>query len=260
MVTDTIQIISERPDLSARVVHVFCARWLTRWNITREVKPLKRKIDRRFRLVPEPATAHGNETLQLDEEYWREPNKRKGLGRSAVDLAARAVPILLVAVPMTTMHLPFLVAVEDLGTDPAVKQLRQVYMGLARRQVQRQPLEGVIHSRGLLSAATLHHVAHLVACQALHSVHVLSLEQVDDKAVVPHLVDLPFLVRSNLRREGLQRGLALGRHLNRLGPHLDTIQVLVQAVHDKRQELLRVVLLRARKVRLELDDGFLSVS
>jgi hypothetical protein len=82
----------------------------------------------------------------------------------------------------------------------------------------------------------------------------LTLEEVNDKAVVTLPVQRPLLVARDLWRKGLKCLLALRRHLD-LRLLLDPVQVLVQAVEHKGQELLRVVLLVARKQVVEADNA-----
>ena len=90
--------------------------------------------------------------------------------------------------------------------------------------------------------------AHFMTCEALHSVPILSLEEVDDEAVIAHAVDLPLLFARDLCRHLLELGFPFRRRLD--VPLLqDPVQVLVQAVQQEAQELLRVVLLRARELR-----------
>lgn len=54
VVTDTVQVVLERPDLGPRVVHVLGARGLTGGNEAGEVQPVERENDGRLGLVPEP--------------------------------------------------------------------------------------------------------------------------------------------------------------------------------------------------------------
>ena len=89
---------------------------------------------------------------------------------------------------------------------------------------------------------------HSVTREALHAVPILPLEEVDDEAVVAHAVDLPLLLARNLRGHPLELRLALWRAFD-LGLLQDPVQVLVQTVKQEAQELLRVVLFRARELR-----------
>lgn len=80
--------------------------------------------------------------------------------------------------------------------------------------------------------------------ETLHPVPVLPLEEVHDQAIVAHAVYLPLLLARDLRRQVLELGLAL-RSLRDLGLLQYSVQVLVQAIKQEAQELLRVVLFRA---------------
>ncbi len=81
-----------------------------------------------------------------------------------------------------------------------------------------------------------------MAGKALHSVPILSLEEVDDEAIVAHAVDLPLLFASDLCRQLLELRFPFRRRLD--VPLLQNpVQVLVQAVQQEAKELLRVVLL-----------------
>ena len=73
--------------------------------------------------------------------------------------------------------------------------------------------------------------------ETLHAVSILSLEDVDDKRVVTHTVQLPLLLAGNLGRETLEPRLALRRRLE-LGLQDDTVQVFVEPVEEEAQELL----------------------
>lgn len=95
---------------------------------------------------------------------------------------------------------------------------------------------------------------HLLASQAAHLISELALEALHDKAVVPHLVDLPFPLAHDLRRQRLQVVLAFRRHLDRRRLVHDVVAVLVQAVQEKAEELLRVVLLRAAELGRDAAD------
>ena len=68
-----------------------------------------------------------------------------------------------------------------------------------------------------------------MAGETLHTVAVLSLEEVDDKAIVAHAVDLPLLLARDLRWQLLQFGFPFRCSLN-LRLLQDTVQVLVQTV------------------------------
>lgn len=87
-----------------------------------------------------------------------------------------------------------------------------------------------------------------MARKALHSVPILSLEEVYDKAVIAHAVDLPLLFARDLRRQLLELGFTFRCGLD-IPLLQDAVQVLVQAVQQETKELLRVVLLRARELR-----------
>ena len=89
--------------------------------------------------------------------------------------------------------------------------------------------------------------AHLVAREAFHAVAVLPLEDVDDERIVTHAVQLPLLLACDLRRQPLELRLALWRRLE-FGLHDDTVEVLVQAVEQEAQELLRIMLLCTREL------------
>lgn len=86
-----------------------------------------------------------------------------------------------------------------------------------------------------------------MARQALESVPVLPLEQIDNKTVIALLIDLPFLLGSHFGRQRFQSRFSLGRHLDGRWRFLHSIQVLVQTVQDEREELLRIVLFVGRR-------------
>ena len=90
--------------------------------------------------------------------------------------------------------------------------------------------------------------AHLAARQTLHLVAELSLEALDDKAIVPAAVDVPLALAHDLLRERLEVVLPFGAHLDRRRFRDDVVEVLVQAVEEEAKELLRVVLLRAAEL------------
>ena len=81
--------------------------------------------------------------------------------------------------------------------------------------------------------------------EALHAVPILPLDEVDDEAVVAHPVDLPLLLAGDLRGQLLELGLPFRRRLD-VALLQDPVQILVQAVQQEAQELLRVMLLRAQ--------------
>ena len=94
---------------------------------------------------------------------------------------------------------------------------------------------------------TRRRVTHFVARQTLQPTPVLPLEEVHDKTIVPHAVQLPLLLARQLRRELLQLRFSLRRHLDvRLLQH--TIEVLVQAIEKHAKKLLRIVLFGAGKL------------
>ena len=83
---------------------------------------------------------------------------------------------------------------------------------------------------------------HSVTREALHAVPILPLEEVHDEAVVAHPVDLPLLLAGDLRGQLLELGLPFRRRLD-VALLQDPVQILVQAIQQEAQELLRVVLL-----------------
>ena len=90
--------------------------------------------------------------------------------------------------------------------------------------------------------------AHLVACHTLQAIPILSLEQIDNETVIPSPVYLPFFLRSDVRRKRLELGLAFGRKFHRGRFDLYPIQILVQPIEHKREEFLRIMLIRSRKL------------
>ena len=89
---------------------------------------------------------------------------------------------------------------------------------------------------------------YLVTCQTFKSIPVLSLEQVDDETIVRRSVDLPLLLRGHLWRESLHRRFPFRGHLHRWRFVLDPIKILMQAIKDKREKLLRIVLIGTREI------------
>lgn len=87
--------------------------------------------------------------------------------------------------------------------------------------------------------------AHGMTRLALDPAPELALEVVDHDRVVSHQVGLPLAVGCDLHRQRVELGLALGRHGQGRRPDLHPVQVLVQPVEEERQELLRVMLIRA---------------
>lgn len=68
-----------------------------------------------------------------------------------------------------------------------------------------------------------------VTGHTLKSISELSLEKIDDDAIIPHAIDLPFLFACNLLWKLLELLLPSGRHfILRLVEY--TIQVLVQPI------------------------------
>ena len=81
-----------------------------------------------------------------------------------------------------------------------------------------------------------------MARQTLQPIAELSLEIVDNEAVVPPAIDLPLLLAGDLLRQLLQFRFTLGRHLiDRLVQ--DAVEVLVKPIQQEYQELLRVMLI-----------------
>jgi hypothetical protein len=71
-----------------------------------------------------------------------------------------------------------------------------------------------------------------VTGQALQSISKLSLEKINDDAVIPHAIDLPFLFTCNLLWKLLKLLFPSGRHfILRLVEY--TIQVLVQSIEQE---------------------------
>jgi len=108
-----------------------------------------------------------------------------------------------------------------------------------------------------ISTVELRHQSYLVTRQALEPVPVLPLEQVHDEAIIALLVDLPLGLRSHFRRQRLELGFPLRRHLDGRRFVLDPVEVFVQSIQDEREELLRVVLICTRELLRERDDLFL---
>jgi hypothetical protein len=76
-----------------------------------------------------------------------------------------------------------------------------------------------------------------VTGQALKPTSELSLEKVDDDAIIPYEIDLPFFLACDLLWESLEDLFSRGRHfVLRLVEH--TVQVLVQPIKQEAQKLL----------------------
>jgi hypothetical protein len=76
-----------------------------------------------------------------------------------------------------------------------------------------------------------------VAGHALQSISELALEKVNDDAIIPHAIDLPFLLACNLLWKFLELLFPSARHfILRLVEY--TVQVLVQPIKQEAQELL----------------------
>ena len=70
-------------------------------------------------------------------------------------------------------------------------------------------------------------LTNLVTSETFEAIAVLALEQIHDEAIVPHLVDLPLLLRSDFWRERLECRLAFRCQLDRCRLVLDPIKILV---------------------------------
>lgn len=104
----------------------------------------------------------------------------------------------------------------------------------------------------------------MTAC-ALDPTPILSLEPIDDQAVVPRQVRFPFLTRCNVRRECIEFGFPLGRHREGRWSDLDPVEILVKTIEKESEELLRIVLLVAilykvdsRKIKVGSVDSFID--
>lgn len=70
MITNAKQVVLERPNLRAWIVHILVPALLAMGHIAREVEAANRENDVILRLVPEDAVL-GRETLQLDNDNRR---------------------------------------------------------------------------------------------------------------------------------------------------------------------------------------------
>ena len=84
-----------------------------------------------------------------------------------------------------------------------------------------------------ISTVELRHQSYLVTRQALKPIPVLPLEQVHDEAIIALLVDLPLGLRSHFRRQRLELGFSLRRHLDGRRFVLDPVEVFVQSIQDE---------------------------
>ena len=109
-----------------------------------------------------------------------------------------------------------------------------------------------------MSARPITNESHLAAGQTGELAAVLALKPLHDDRVVAAEIDVPLLGARLGLRHRLERELSLGRHRDRRRLVKDKVEVLVQAVEEEGEELLRVVLIRAAKLGRKVADGFLA--
>lgn len=140
--------------------------------------------------------------------------------------------------------LPRIIIFHDFGLDEVVNQLVKDDLLFTLWYWQRQVHEGIV-SRGRLVQVEISTGftqicirSYLVACKTFHPVSILSLEQVYDQTVVPLLVNLPFFLGGNRRRQGFESGFSFWGHLNRRRFRANSIKVFMQAVQKETEEFL----------------------
>jgi hypothetical protein len=70
MITHTIQIIFEWPNLSPGIIHILITPLLAMWDITRQIQSLHREDDMIFRFIPEYPIL-GRKPLELNDDDRR---------------------------------------------------------------------------------------------------------------------------------------------------------------------------------------------
>lgn len=98
---------------------------------------------------------------------------------------------------------------------------------------------------------------HCMTCQAFQSISKLTLEVIDNEAVIPALPSTPLLLAGYLLGETFQFRFLLRCRRPRGLDHY-SIQIFVKSIQKKTEELLRVMLVRAIILSFEITDCFLG--
>ena len=99
---------------------------------------------------------------------------------------------------------------------------------------------------------------HCMACQTLQSISKLTLEVINNEAVITALPSTPFLLASYLLGKPFQLGFLLRCRWPRRFNHYP-IQIFMKAIQKKTEELLRVMLIRSIILRFEITNCFLKI-
>lgn len=99
---------------------------------------------------------------------------------------------------------------------------------------------------------------HLIASQTPQPIPKLSLEIINHDTIISRLPRPPLLFARNLLGQNLQLFLSLRRRLQRRLLQ-NTVQILVKAIEEEDEKLLRVVLIRVPELFSVFSDYFLQL-
>lgn len=94
MVTNTVQIVFERSDLSTWIIHIFTTPLLSMWDVSRKVQSFHGEDYVVFRFIPE-YTVLGREPLELDDDDWRQSSDCQRFRSSTGDFTTWAIPFIV---------------------------------------------------------------------------------------------------------------------------------------------------------------------